>query len=68
MMALTISESRYQEIRRRINEVNLQKSVTEAMAAPDERTFGSVGELFRHLDGVIERSEDRLPELDKKEC
>jgi hypothetical protein len=58
-MPLAISERRYQEIRRRVAEAQLQRQVTEIMAAPGEMTFESVDAFFEHLDAVVERFENR---------
>ena len=64
-MALTITESRYQEIRRRIIDANLQKSVTEAISKPGETTFSGVEQFFEHLDDLVAWPKGR-PERSRK--
>ena len=65
-MPLTFSERRYQDIRRRVAEAQLQRQIKEAMAAPGEMTFESVDQFFDHMDAVVGRSEDRSPWSNKK--
>jgi hypothetical protein len=63
---LTISEQRYREIRRRVAEAELQKVVKQTIDEPGEVTFSGVDLLFKHLNALVERSEDHPPRSAKK--
>jgi hypothetical protein len=49
-MPLTISEARYQEIRRRVHEAERKRLLVESVPGPDAITFQTVDEFFEFLD------------------
>ena len=67
-MPLTLSEQRYEDIRRRVAEAELQRSIEEAMSESGEVTFSGVDQLFEHLDALVERSTDQPRDRDGRVC
>lgn len=64
-MALTMSEERYQEIRRKVMKQRLATKVEKIVSEPGARTFGSVDEFFEFLDALVP-PKDTAPESRRK--
>jgi hypothetical protein len=55
-MALTMSEARYKQIKAGVEAQRAKAKVAEAeaiMSEPGAMTFGTVDELFEHLDTLV---------------